>query len=140
MGSAVRLRPKLSRTLISKPYTNCVIFLARIKAAKVQPTMQVLSHAQIACWLRVHQRRLRAGDPLPSMVEIARYAGTCRDSLYALIGGERVSDRTRWGISKAIHHFDELLAQTPKTRLMHVSLGPEGARLGYGVGVGAFRR
>lgn len=102
--------------------------------------MQVLSYTQIAGWFRTYQRRLRAGDRLPPITEIADFAGCHRDSIYALVGGERVSDRTRYGLSKAIHHFDELLAQTPKTRLMHVSLGPAGARLGYGVGVGAFRR
>jgi len=102
--------------------------------------MQVLSHTQIAGWLRVHQRRLKAGDPIPSMVQIAEYAGTCRDSLYAIIGGERVSDRTRWGLSKAIHHFDELLRDAPRSHVLHVSIGTSGPRLGFGAGVGAFRR
>ena len=103
-----------------------------------ETAMNLLSQAQIADWFRTYQRRLKAGDRLPPLTEIADFAGCHRDSIYALVGGERVSDRTRYGLSKAVRHYDELLAQTQKTRLMHVSLGPAGARLGYGVGVGAF--
>ena len=103
-------------------------------------SVAMLTQSQIADWFRIYQRRLKAGDRLPPITEIADFAGCHRDSIYALVGGERVSDRTRYGLSKAIRHYDELLAQTPKTRLMHVSLGPAGVRLGYGIGVGAFRR
>jgi predicted DNA-binding transcriptional regulator AlpA len=40
-------------------------------------------------WLRSHQRRLKAGDSIPTMVDIAQRAGTSRQTIYAFLNGER---------------------------------------------------
>lgn len=48
-----------------------------------------LSIEFIRDWLKTHQRRLWAGDKIPTMVEIAQRAGTSRQTLYAFLNGER---------------------------------------------------
>lgn len=48
-----------------------------------------LSIESIREWLKTHQRRLKAGDNIPTMVEIAQRAGTSRQTLYAFLNGER---------------------------------------------------
>ena len=100
----------------------------------------MLSQKQIRIALKTYQRRLRAGDNLPSITEIAEYAGCHRDSIYALLNGDKVSIRTQYALSKAVKHFDELYQQSPKTNLMHVSLSLNGPKLGFGIGVGALKR
>jgi hypothetical protein len=92
----------------------------------------VLSQEQIRIALKTHQRRLRAGDDLPTITEIAEYAGCHRDSIYALLNGDQVAYRTQYALSKAVKHFDEVCQQSQKTKLMHVSLGSQGAQLGFG--------
>jgi hypothetical protein len=96
---------------------------------------EVLSQEQIRTALKTHQRRLRAGDNLPAITEIAEYAGCHRDSIYALLNGDQVTYRTQYALSKAVKHFDEVCLQSQKTKLMHVSLGENGPKLGFGVGI-----
>jgi len=101
---------------------------------------EILSQEQIRIAIKAHQRRLRAGDDLPAITEIAEYAGCHRDSIYALLNGDQVAYPTQYALSKAVKHFDEVCQQSPKTNLMHISFGPNGVKLGFGVGVGVMRR
>ena len=102
--------------------------------------LEVLSQEQIRIALKTHQRRLRAGDDLPAITEIAEYAGCHRDSIYALLNGDQVAYRTQYALSKAVKHFDEVGQQLSKTKLMHISLGVSGPKLGFGVGLGNIKR
>ena len=44
---------------------------------------------QIQSWLQHHQKRLHYGDLVPPMVDIANRAGISRQTLYAVLNGER---------------------------------------------------
>lgn len=110
-----------------------MVFIALVED---ESAMLPLSQTQITDWFRAYQRRLRAGDRLPPLTEIADFAGCHRDAIYALLSGENISTRTQYGLSKAVRHYEEVVAQSPRTRLMHIAIGPAGARLGFGVGVG----
>ena len=83
--------------------------------------------------LRVHQRRLRAGDELPFMTDIARRAGVHRDTIYALLNGEQVSERTQYALTRVMREIEEETACNAKTRLMSISLSQGGARLHIGL-------
>jgi hypothetical protein len=52
-------------------------------------TVQTLSLKQISVWLSTHQKRLEFGDPIPSMTSISNKAGISRQTLYAVLNGER---------------------------------------------------
>jgi DNA-binding transcriptional regulator YhcF (GntR family) len=93
----------------------------------------LLSGEQIRDYLRSHQRRLRAGDELPCMTDIAKRAGVHRDTLYALLKGEHINIRSQYALSKAVNQLHSELVNKQKTKLMNVSLSPQGARLGFGV-------
>ena len=95
----------------------------------------MLSRSDIASWLRQHQRRLRAGDKLPSLTEIAYMAGIHRDTIYvAISGGERVSPVTQGRLSVIIQRVEtDLRERGPqRTRVMHVTLSGQGAALHFG--------
>ena len=86
---------------------------------------QVLSRAQIASWLRAHQGRLRAGDKLPSLTEIADLVGLHRDTLYVAIQNQdRIAVQTQHRLSVAISRIESDLRErgSQQTRVMHVSL------------------
>ncbi len=48
-----------------------------------------LTIKQTQLWLQNHQKRLQFGDPIPPMSEVAIRAGISRQTLYAVINGER---------------------------------------------------
>ena len=83
-----------------------------------------LSLASIRQWLEAHQRRLRAGDDLPTVTEIAERAGISRQSLYNLMR----DDRTQFGepvqirISRIIRQIDAECGAN-KTNLMRIAVG-----------------
>jgi DNA-binding transcriptional regulator YhcF (GntR family) len=52
-------------------------------------SLRTLSISQIQGWLDIHRRRLRAGDNIPTVSEIASRAGLSRQTLYAVLNGER---------------------------------------------------
>jgi DNA-binding phage protein len=83
--------------------------------------------------LQTHQRRLRAGDELPSMSEIARRAGLHRDTLYALLSGERISLRSQYALSRVLDELETELIHKSKTRLMSIRLGHQGPSLSIGL-------
>lgn len=43
----------------------------------------------IQCWLRAHQKRLQHGEPVISISSLADKAGISRQTLYAILNGER---------------------------------------------------
>jgi hypothetical protein len=81
--------------------------------------------------LKTHQKRLRAGDKLPSMKELASIAGIHRDTLYALIGGTRISIRSQYAISKAIKEVEAQTVDQIKTKIMFVDLTTAGPKLTF---------
>ena len=68
------------------------------------------------------------------MSEVAKRAGIHRDTIYALLNGEHINIRSQYALSKAVNQLEIELANKQKTRLMSVSLGPEGPRLRFGMG------
>lgn len=50
---------------------------------------QFLAIKQIQLWLQNHHKRLRFGDSIPHMSEIASRAGISRQTLYAVLNSER---------------------------------------------------
>jgi len=78
-----------------------------------------------------HQKRLRAGDNLPSLTELADIAGIHRDTLYALMVGDRINQRSQYAISKALTEMMESHWNQP-SRLLSIDLGSDGPRLKFG--------
>jgi len=70
------------------------------------------------------------------MSSIADRAGVHRDTLYALLNGDRISPRSQYAIDRALREVEEENVGVAKTRVMNVSLGPDGPRLGFGLGNG----
>ena len=52
-------------------------------------SLRTLSISEIQGWLDIHQRRLRAGDNIPTITAVASRAGLSRQTLYAVLNGER---------------------------------------------------
>lgn len=95
----------------------------------------MLSRSDIASWLRQHQRRLRAGDKLPSLSEIADMASIHRDTLYVAMGGEnRISPTTQARLSVIIERVESDLRERgpQRTRVMHLTLSGHEAALHFG--------
>jgi hypothetical protein len=78
-----------------------------------------------------HQRKLRSGDNLPSFTELAAMAGVHRDTLYALMAGDRVNERSQYAISKALTEVRESKWNQP-SRLLSIDLDSDGPRLKFG--------
>ena len=83
--------------------------------------------------LRTHQRRLQAGDPLPSLAEVARRAGLSRDTVYAALAGERIEVGTQLRLSRLMRDMAETVRVVGATRLYSVAVGPQGVRLVNGL-------
>ena len=94
----------------------------------------ILTMSQIRLQLFLHQKRLRAGDALPSLTELANRAGIHRDTIYALLNGERVSDRTQYALSRVLREVEQETSLTPKTKLMSLSFNQGGVSLQIGLG------
>ena len=84
--------------------------------------------------LKSHQMRLRAGDGLPNLSSIAKRAGIHRDTIYALLSGDRVCKRTQYALSRVLHEVEQETFMTPKTKLMSVSFYQGGVSLHIGLG------
>ncbi len=93
----------------------------------------ILSLAQITGWFRVHQRRLAAGDKLPTISDIARRAGLHRDTIYALLNGDHVETRTQYGLSRVIREVEADTASYPKSKLLSVTLAGGLPRIQVGI-------
>ena len=95
--------------------------------------MEVLSFSELRRWLKFHQKRLRAGDNLPTLKAIADLAGIHRDTLYALINGDRLSIRSQYAISKAIKEVEAQTADQTKTKVMSVDFTAAGPKINFGI-------
>ena len=51
--------------------------------------MQILTITQIQFWLKIHQKRIQYGDLVIPISAIANKAGISRQTLYAVLNGER---------------------------------------------------
>jgi len=88
-----------------------------------------LSHLRIL--LRQYQKRLRAGDHIPCLKELATIAGVHRDTFYALMDGDRVNERSQYAISRALAEVMESQWNQP-SRLLSIDLAGDGPRLKFG--------
>jgi hypothetical protein len=79
-----------------------------------------------------YQKRLRAGDRIPSITELANIAGVHRDTLYSLIDGKRISERSQYAISKSLATIAESAAGQG-SKLLSVSLSTDGPSLYFGL-------
>lgn len=84
--------------------------------------------------MKIHQKRLSAGDSLPSLAEVARRAGIHRDTIYALLSGDRVCQRTQYALSRVLREVEQETFMTPKTKLMSLSFYQGGVSLQIGLG------
>lgn len=99
----------------------------------------IASRQQISNALRRYQISLRLGAERPSLAELAARAGIHRDTLYQALHGRRISPATQARLSVALNAISNPEESSP--RLMHVRIGPNGPKLGFGIGpVGAVRR
>ena len=80
----------------------------------------------------MHQRRLRVGEPIPCVTDVAKRAGVHRDTIYALLNGEHVSERTKYALTRVLREIEEETFGYTKTRLMSISLNQGGPRLHIG--------
>jgi len=94
-------------------------------------TRRMLSRKELRAALIRHQKKLRAGDKLPTLAEIATISGLHRDTLYALMAGEKINERSQYAISKALTEIMESHWNQP-SRLLSIDLGSDGPRLKFG--------
>lgn len=92
------------------------------------------SQSKIRLLLQELQTRLRAGDALPSIIELAQRAGIHRDTIYALLRGDRVSDRTQYALSRVLREVENETSHLTKTKLMSLSFNQSGVSLQIGLG------
>jgi hypothetical protein len=90
--------------------------------------------SQIQQKLRQHQKRVRGGDALPTFTQLANRAGIHRDTIYALLNGDRVSERTQYALSRVLCEVEQETSLTPKTKLMSLSFNQGGVSLQIGLG------
>ena len=95
---------------------------------------RVLSLNLIRQKLREHQKMLTAGDSLPTLSELAIRAGIHRDTLYALLSGDRVCQRTQYALSRVLREVEQETSLTFKTKLMSLSFYQGGVSLQIGLG------
>jgi len=93
----------------------------------------VKSFSELRRWLSTHQRRLRAGDALPTITDIANRAGCHRDTIYALLAGDRIAGHIQHALSIVIDRVEQETAHQTKTRLLNVQISAAGPKLGFGV-------
>jgi len=77
-------------------------------------------------------KRLRYGDSLPSISEIASRAGLHRDTIYSLLKGEKVHIRTQYALNKVMQEIELETQHIQKTKLMSISLTNSGPKLNIG--------
>ncbi len=82
--------------------------------------------------LKLYQRRLNSGDSLPPISKLANIAGVHRDTLYALLAGDRINQRSQYAISKALTAVMEPQWNQP-SRLLSIDLGSDGPKLQFGL-------
>ena len=89
------------------------------------------SIAEIRQALKGHQKRLQLGDSIDSISELAKEAGLHRDTLYAAIAGDRISEVSQIRLSKMLDRINE--QQPSFSRLMNISISSNGPKIGFGL-------
>ena len=84
--------------------------------------------------LALHQKRRNAGDALPTITELAKRACIHRDTIYAVMNGDRVCERTQFALSMVLREVEQETSLTPKTKLMSLSFNQGGVSLQIGLG------
>ena len=95
----------------------------------------LLTQIQVREWLASHQKRLRVGDDLPPVTEVASRAGVHRDTVYACIAGDRINSRSQYALSRVVTELEEEMQGKTRTRLMSISLAGGQAQLRFGIGL-----
>ncbi len=95
-------------------------------------TYKALSMSRLRILLLQYQTRLRLGERVPRMNELAAISGVHRDTLYSLIAGNRICERSQYAISKALKMVNESSANQP-SRLLFIELGRGGPQLRFGL-------
>jgi len=92
-----------------------------------------LSLSEIRQWLELLARRRRFGEPVPSISEVANRSGLSRQTIYSLFRNDRSEFGERAQI-RLSHVIREISADPSyqRTRLMRLSLSPDGPRLHIG--------
>jgi hypothetical protein len=79
-----------------------------------------------------HQKRLRAGDRIVSLSELAGIAGVHRDTLYSVMNGNRINERSQHAISRSLATVADS-ASYQKSRLLSIGLCDAGPKLHFGL-------
>jgi hypothetical protein len=90
------------------------------------------SQAEIRNILKTHQKRRQMGDDLVPIKQLAERAGVCRDTVYASLSGDRISEVSQIRLNWMLDKLGEEPA--PPSRLMNVSFGANGPKIGFGLG------
>ena len=77
---------------------------------------------------------LAAGDGLPTLTELANRAGIHRDTIYALLSGDRVCQRTQYALSRVLQEVEQETRLMLKTKLMSLSFNQGRVSLQIGLG------
>jgi len=93
----------------------------------------IKTFVELRTWLLAHQRRLRVGDKLPSITEIADRAGCHRDTIYSLLEGKRIEGHIQHALSIVIDRIEQETKDVRKTRLMNIQISATGPVLGFGI-------
>jgi DNA-binding transcriptional regulator YhcF (GntR family) len=93
----------------------------------------IKTFVELRTWLFAHQRRLRAGDKLPSITEIADRAGCHRDTIYSLLEGNRIEGHIQHALSIVIDRIEQETKDVRKTHLMNIQISSAGPVLGFGM-------
>jgi hypothetical protein len=97
--------------------------------------MSCMSLNQLRRWFGAHQRYLAAGDKLPTITDIARRAGCHRDTIYALLEGNRISGHIQHALSIVIERLEVENNHLKRTNLFNVQLSATGPKIGFGTSV-----
>jgi hypothetical protein len=92
---------------------------------------EIISLVALQKYLKLYQRRLNSGDRLPPISKLASIAGVHRDTLYALLAGDRINQRSQYAISRALTEVMKSQWNQP-SRLVSIDFGSEGPRLRFG--------
>jgi len=92
----------------------------------------VAAQKELAQRIALHQKRLRFGDELQTMSSIADRAGVHRDTLYALLKGDRISPRSQYAIDRALREIEAENVGLTTSRVLNITIDANGPRLRFG--------
>ena len=95
--------------------------------------LNALAQSKIRQLLLEHQKRRKAGDSLPSISNVALRAGVHRDTIYALLSGDRINIRSQYALSRVMTEIQQETHGARKTRVMNLRFSGQGVQLGFGV-------